>query len=67
MQGVAYQYKRGECPHPGYSKEVILGQKTGDIICSGCGEDFMPGEPEFEKMVAERAQRMRERGTKAKE
>jgi hypothetical protein len=43
--------KRALCPHTYRSKEVVFGQKTGDSVCSECGETFMPNEkiapPEF--------------------
>ena len=32
------------CPHAYRTKEVIAGQKTGDTVCSDCGEVFMPRE-----------------------
>lgn len=36
--------KQALCPHTFRSKEVVFGQKTGDSICNGCGEIFMPNE-----------------------
>ena len=33
--------EQASCPHSHLSKEVIFGQKTGDNICSACGETFM--------------------------
>lgn len=32
------------CPHESQSKEIIMGQKTGDLVCNECGETFMRGE-----------------------
>lgn len=33
--------KQALCPHAHLSKEVIMGQKTGDTVCNACGETFM--------------------------
>jgi len=36
--------KQAQCPHGHLSKEVIMGQKTGDLVCNACGETFMKNE-----------------------
>ena len=31
------------CAHPHIEEETNLGQKTGDKVCTTCGEDFYKG------------------------
>ena len=33
-----------KCDHPSLASEVMFGQKTGDYVCSACGETFSPAE-----------------------
>jgi ribosomal protein S27E len=63
---MAYKYKQGECPHPDYSNEVIFGQKTGDVICTGCGEVFAPSEPAYAILKENAAKLSREEAEKRK-
>jgi len=52
---MAYKYKPADCPHAddwSWERSDFGGQKTGDIICSGCGETFAPSEPEYERLIA---------------
>lgn len=32
-----YKYSEEDCPHLFIRKEILLGFKTGDYICTGCG------------------------------
>jgi hypothetical protein len=61
---VSYEYKKGECPPPDFSREVIAGQKTGDIRCTGCAEVFAPSEPEHKKQRDDHEKRLRESAKK---
>jgi hypothetical protein len=36
--------KQSRCPHESLSKEVIMGQKTGDLVCNSCRDTFMSTE-----------------------
>lgn len=36
--------KQARCPHESLSKEVIMGQKTGDLVCNSCGDTFLRDE-----------------------
>jgi hypothetical protein len=39
------QWNGGPCFHPGFYREVAFaGQKTGDHVCTQCGEVFSPHE-----------------------
>jgi hypothetical protein len=33
-----------ECGHPGLDVEFYLGSRTGDKVCTTCGESFSPAE-----------------------
>lgn len=51
---MAHKYDPSDCPHPDYINEIsdFGGQKTGDIICTGCGEMFIPTDPEYKLLKA---------------
>lgn len=36
--------EQARCSHPSLSKEIILGQRTGEYVCDSCGESFMTRE-----------------------
>ena len=45
------------CSHPKFEKETHLGwayveEKTGDYVCTQCGQDFTKNE--YDKIIAER-------------
>ncbi len=38
------EWGKKSCEHPDFAKETILGAKTGDHVCTQCGESFSPAD-----------------------